>query len=216
MEEIWKDIYFIEDGVEWDYRGLYQVSNLGKIKSLKNDNAKNQYKDVSILKPHKNNKGYLSIVLYNNNKRKVFMLHRIVAHMFCDGCCDGLVVNHKDENPSNNYYENLEWTTQKENCNYGTRNKRMSNSKKGKSFSDKHKQNLSKSRKGKNKGRNNYNLGLLIERWDKNGNLIDIKYQFEYVEMGFDQSSISKCCKGKYKSHKGFIFKYHKGEDKNE
>ena len=37
MEEIWKDIYFIENGVEWDYRGLYQVSNLGKIKSLKNE-----------------------------------------------------------------------------------------------------------------------------------------------------------------------------------
>ena len=35
MDEIWKDIYFIDNGIEYDYRGLYQVSNLGRIKSLK-------------------------------------------------------------------------------------------------------------------------------------------------------------------------------------
>ena len=53
------------------------------------------------------------------------------------------------------------------------------------------------------------NVGKLIERWNKNGKLLDIKYQFEYVEMGFHAGSISSCCKGRLKSTGGYIFKYH-------
>ena len=81
------------------------------------------------------------------------------------------------------------------------------------------------------KGINHPRLGRLIERFDENYNLIDIKYQFEYKEMGFHQNHISSCCKWYeceenkeiwYKNHKSrpykkvgingkkFIFKYHK------
>lgn len=49
----------------------------------------------------------------------------------------------------------------------------------------------------------------LVDRFDKQGNYIDTKYQFEYVQLGFINSCISSCCKGKRKTHKGFIFKYH-------
>ena len=117
--------------------------------------------------------------------------------------------------------------------------RKMSNSHKGKTFSDELKQKMSESQKGKKhseetkqkisntkkgkhhtketkqkmsesrKGENNSNLGKLIERWDKNGNLIDIKYNFQYVEMGFSKSSICMCCKGKRKSAGGYIWKYH-------
>ena len=95
------------------------------------------------------------------------------------------------------------------------------------SFNDDIKKYLSESKKGEKNPR----LGCLIERWDKQGNLIDIKYQFEYVEMGFIKNSISSCCRwyecGEdldkwHKIRKGnpckstglngekFIFKYHK------
>ena len=55
----------------------------------------------------------------------------------------------------------------------------------------------------------NHPCATLADRFDKQGILIDTKYHFEYVQMGFNASSISRCCKGKLKSHKCFIFKYH-------
>lgn len=55
----------------------------------------------------------------------------------------------------------------------------------------------------------NHPQAKLIVRYDLNMNLIDIKYQFEYVQMGFHASAISSCCKGKRKSTGGYIFKYH-------
>ena len=50
----------------------------------------------------------------------------------------------------------------------------------------------------------------LVDRFDKQGNYVDTKYQFEYVEMGFHAGNISHCCKGRLKSTGGYIFKYHK------
>lgn len=61
-----------------------------------------------------------------------------------------------------------------------------------------------KTRKGKNNP-----CATLVDRFDKQGNLIDTKYNFEYVAMGFNAGAISSCCKGKHKTHKDFIFKYH-------
>lgn len=100
---------------------------------------------------------------------------------------------------------------------------------KGKNMSEQSKRKLSESRKNKYIGKNHPNLGLLIERWDKQGNLIDIKYQFEYGKMGFNQGHICNCCKfwemncnkeewfkthkeRPVRSHKGFVFKYHETE----
>lgn len=71
----------------------------------------------------------------------------------------------------------------------------------GKHHTEESKKKISESKNGKP-------IGCLIDRY-KNKTLIDTKYWFEYVEMGFDGGAISACCKSKRKSHKGFIFKYH-------
>lgn len=63
------------------------------------------------------------------------------------------------------------------------------------------------------KGIHNSNLGFLVERYTLNGELIDIKYNYEFVEMGFDSGAISNCCRKKRNKHKGFIFKYHEEEE---
>lgn len=180
MKEIWKDICFIENGIIYDYKGLYQVSNLGRIKSLYYQGANRE----KILKCGKSKDNYLYINLWKNKKSKYFLVHRLVAYMFIenDDKEHKKEINHKDENHENNNIDNLEWCNRDYNINYGNRNKKASMSMKK----------------------------ITIERYDKNGNLLDIKYQCEYVKMGFRATGISQCCNKKIKTHKGFIFKYHK------
>ena len=116
MNEIWKDI----DG----YEGLYQVSNLGNVKSL---NYRRTGKE-RILKPGNNGLGYLFVILCNNGKLKHFKIHRLVAKAFLENPDNKSDVNHKDEDKTNNNVDNLEWMTRLENNNYGTRNERSSKS----------------------------------------------------------------------------------------
>lgn len=114
MKEIWQDIE--------NYEGLYQVSNKRRVKSLGN----NKKRVEKILKPRINNKGYYSVVLYKSGNKHIYLIHRLVAQAFIENPENYLIVNHKDENPINNCVENLEWCTQKHNCNYGTRNEKIS------------------------------------------------------------------------------------------
>ena len=99
--EIWKDIK--------GYEGLYQISNLGNVKSLKNK---------IYLKPSIHKKGYLHCGLSKKGKRKQCFIHRLVAETFIDNPYKLPCVNHKDCNPKNNKIENLEWCTYKDNNNY--------------------------------------------------------------------------------------------------
>ena len=103
-KEIWKDIK--------GYENIYQVSNHGRVKSLK-------YNKERILKSGKCHLGYLHVVLYNNRTPKTFHVHSLVATAFLNHkpCGHKMVVNHIDFDRSNNNVENLEITTQRENTN---------------------------------------------------------------------------------------------------
>ena len=127
MKEEWRDIKGYED--------LYQVSNLGRVKSLKDN--KGNYRE-KILSNSTTTQGYLFVHLYKNGKVKLFTVHRLVAMHFIDNSNNYKEVNHKDENKSNNCVENLEWCTREYNNNYGTKNKRHSESRKGKYKGSKH------------------------------------------------------------------------------
>lgn len=117
MQEIFKDI----EG----YYGLYQVSNLGIVRSLdryvksKNDSVK--LIKGCIRKPwvHPND-GHYSVTLWKNGKPKKVQIHRLVASAFIPNPSNLPCINHKDENPANNCVDNLEWCTVKYNNNYGT------------------------------------------------------------------------------------------------
>ena len=111
MMEIWKDI----EG----YEGLYQISNKGRVKSLK-------WGKERILKPGWNTGGYLKVYLFKNTEAQDRLVHRLVAEAFIPNPYNKPQVNHKDENKKNNCVENLEWITCMDNCNYGTRNERIS------------------------------------------------------------------------------------------
>ena len=111
MDEIWHDI----EG----YEGLYQISNKGRVKSL--------YKaSERILRPGINGSGYMFVCLYKNHIIQQPRIHRLVAEAFIPNLDNKPEVNHKDENKKNNCVENLEWIRHIDNCNYGTRNKRLS------------------------------------------------------------------------------------------
>ena len=113
MQEIWKDIK--------GYEGLYQISNLGNVRSLDRyveDNIKTQFIKGKRLKPFGNGNGYLVISLLKNGKRKNKYIHRLVAEYFIDGYDEDKVINHKDFNRENNDISNLEIVSQKENVMY--------------------------------------------------------------------------------------------------
>ena len=75
------------------------------------------------LTPH-NDRGYLTVNLSNNGIRQIKKIHRLVAEAFIPNPNNYPQINHKDENKLNNNVDNLEWCTQKYNCQYGTRNYR--------------------------------------------------------------------------------------------
>lgn len=118
--EIWKDIE--------NYEGYYQISNLGRLKSLErniprvnNGKIVNYIQKERIIKLTKNGKnGYFKVYLRKNNTYKRFYIHRLVAKYFLK---DGIEkynnksfnVNHKDGIKTNNKIDNLEWVTKSEN-----------------------------------------------------------------------------------------------------
>lgn len=98
------------------YEGLYQVSNLGRVKGL--------YKNI--IKRLKTTKdGYLEVGLSKNGIEKKYRVHRLVAITFIPNPDNLPEVNHLDENKTNNCVSNLEWCTHKQNINYGTHHDRM-------------------------------------------------------------------------------------------
>lgn len=106
MIEEWRDIK--------GYEGHYQVSNLGRIKSL---NYRQTCKE-KIMELGFHNRGYLMAHLSKSGKQKNFFLHRLVAQTFIPNPYNLPQVNHKDENKSNNCVDNLEWCTAKYNQRY--------------------------------------------------------------------------------------------------
>lgn len=115
MKEIWKGI----DG----YEDKYEVSSQGRVRTIA---KRNRWGDklYPLKKPIYNKfsivNGHLYVILTNNKKRSTCAVHRLVAKAFIDNPLKLPVINHKDENPFNNNFENLEWCTFEYNNRYGT------------------------------------------------------------------------------------------------
>lgn len=172
--EIWKDIA--------GYEGLYQVSNLGNVRSLGRwrGNGKGVYfQEGQIIKPFKNKRGY-QIVDLRKNGRKNHYVHRLVAQSFIENPENLPCINHKDESKTNNRVDNLEWCSYVYNNNYGTRNKRMAESKSKKVIQ------LTLD-------------GKIVREWAST---------VECGLNGFNKGHVAECCRGERKTHKGYRWVY--------
>lgn len=228
-EEIWKSL---------DFLGYpdYMVSNMGRIKSLdkyvNSSYGSKQLRKERILNFDKTKFGYLRIKLWQNGEGRKFYVHRLVASAFLKNNNNLPYINHKDENKENNHVDNLEWVTQKENINYGTRNERVSEKMKGENnpmygkhfhLTEEHKRNIGKGNKGKKvseetkqkiseakKGKPLYNKRVPILQYTLDGNFVrdweSIKQASE--ELNLQYSNIGACCREKRKQCGGFIWKY--------
>ena len=171
QKEEWRDIK--------GYEGFYQVSNMGRVKSLERTVAgRNGSKRTirgRILKPRSERNGYLQVALCNGSgKIKAFKVHRLVCEAFLENPENKPCVNHIDENKTNNTASNLEWCTVSENINHGTRNARIAKA---------HCKPVGQYTRG----------GKLIKIWQS---AHEVQRQ-----LGFNNSNINKVVRGKRKQH---------------
>lgn len=195
MIEVWKDIS--------GYEGIYQVSNLGRVKSLPRTHkcyADRMYVTKErILKVHPNSQGYLRVPLKNGHKEERRFVHRLVAEAFIPNPYNKTDVNHIDCVPTNNNAENLEWTTHSENMLWAVKCGRFEHlkeqrSKRGKAIIEKAREYVKRK------------ICLI----DENGNVIK-RYNTitdACKEYGLDHGGVTKCCQGKYKTCGGYRWRY--------
>ena len=117
MVEIWKDVP--------GYEGIYVVSSFGRVRSLQRT-RKGSYGSIMVVNErilnHKIDKdGYHIVTLSKEGKTKCIGVHRLVAQAFLPNPDNLPQINHKNEDKSNNFVDNLEWCTVKYNNTYGTR-----------------------------------------------------------------------------------------------
>jgi hypothetical protein len=113
MQETWKDIK--------GYKGRYQISNNGNVRSLNYNNTKKPHLLAKTLTAD----GYYRVGLSKNKKQKLFFVHRLVAETFISNPNNFLIINHKDGNKLNNKVNNLEYCTQSYNIKEAYRLKLM-------------------------------------------------------------------------------------------
>lgn len=174
--EIFKDVVW--------YEWLYQVSNTGKVKSFCKVNNKN-------LKPRKDTRWYLKVVLCKNTIWKQYFIHRLVALHFIHNDCMPQV-NHIDGDKTNNHVSNLEWCTSSENMKH--------------SYNISLRKSIFWSKHVKSRSVNQLTLdGAFIKKW----------WCMSDIERStwLSNSTISKVCQWKIKTSWWFLWRYADEQD---
>lgn len=182
--EVWKDIA--------GYEGLYQISNTGRVKSLertRNMNLPSCKKPAPVherILTFGKSLGYRSVILAKDGINRHFRVHKLVALAFIPNPENKPQINHKDGDKHNNFVENLEWATPKENQQHaiatGLRN--------GESY-----------RK-------------IVNQYSRDGKFIRSWSGYVEVEqvLGFKRQTLCKCCKGYAPTAYGYVWRHADGQ----
>ena len=178
--EEWRDIPGFE--------GIYQASNLGRIRSVDRIDSGGRSLKGKVRKLKTDRRGYQQVHLSKDGEGKRFLVHRLVYTAFNGEIPEGMEVNHINEVKSDNQIENLNLMTHVENVNWGTRNQRAA------------------------KAIINHPLkSKPVVGCDHEGNVVvTFPSTQEAGRNGFTESSVASCCRGvkHHKTHKGLIWKY--------
>ena len=221
MKEIWKDVI--------GYEGLYQVSNLGRVKSLDRFCIDGRKRYGQIMKQVITNGGYFAVGLRKGKGQKRYLVHRLVAEAFIPNTDNKPCVDHINTIRTDNRVCNLRWCTYKENCNNSKTLKHLSDSVKGEKNGmygklhteeyKEHMRNIMSGEKHPMWGRHlteehKERLRLLKQKkvlmYDKEMNFIREYNSSGDVakELNVNSSAIRKCCCGVLFTVKNYHFKY--------
>lgn len=182
--EIWKDLP--------KYEGIYQVSNLGRVKSLDRINANGAMAHGKLMSPQDNKHGYLYVDLCKNGKLKREYIHRLVGMTFIPNTNNLPQINHKNEIKSDNRAENLEWCDNRYNNNYGTARIRAR---------------YTMIMNGNNRAIDVYSVdGKFIKTYE---------CAYDMEKDGISRRNVYLICDGRCLSYHGLAFRYH-GEEYKE
>jgi hypothetical protein len=206
MIEHWKNLSLEDiDGEVWrdikGYEGLYQISNLGRVKSLsrmaiqtlKDGRKKESSVKNKILKKTLGKRGYFVVSLWRDNSYRLITVHRIVAITFIQNIHNKPFVNHIDLCKKNNCIDNLEWVTARENVIHA------------------HKNGAIPDPYNRGKFGNECLLSKKVGQFDINGNLLkewQSTYDPQRSGTEFRQGKVQQCCIGKKPQYKGYLWKY--------
>lgn len=189
MTEVWKDIK--------GYEGLYQVSNLGRVKSLPKEVRRVQNGSYitkeRIMKTNIRVDGYTRVVVTGYNGKHRYYVHRLVAEAFIPNPNNKPYINHIDCNPANNRSSNLEWCTPQENTAYMIRLNRNKRTPQWLNNLHKSQEQFYKKAKG---------INILT------GDVVVLNSINSAKNYGFSPSEIVLCCKGKRRSTKNYTWEY--------
>lgn len=159
------------------------------------------YKSKKFLKPVTTRVGYQQVCLTDNEgKKKMYYVHRVVWEAVTgEQIPSNMEINHISETKDENFFENLELVSHKENCNFGSRNSRI-----GKANTNNPKLSKAISKANKNNPKISKQVGAF-----KHGKLVmTFPSTNEARRQGFNSGHVSSCCRGERKSHKGYTWKY--------
>lgn len=202
MKEVWQPVK--------DYEGLYEVSSLGRIRSLNHavidSCGKKQHFKGRLLKPCCTSGNYLIVTLHKGSQKKNFLVHRLVASAFVPNPHNYPQINHKDENKHNNKISNLEWCTAHYNNFYGSHMRRAIVTRRS---NVNWKRSIVKNAEARKK---------TVIQCNMNGQTLKVWPSLSEVEkkLKINRSNISACCHGRRENAGGYVWKLVSKEDKDE
>lgn len=193
MEEIWKPIKEYEE---------YEISNKGRVRSIKNKIYKKQ---------SPNERGYKRVFFYINGKNNTKYVHRLVAQAFIPNIENKRTVNHIDGNKANNCVTNLEWATDLEQRIHAIKIGLVKTGKESPMYNRKvSEETKEKMRISQNKIK--HLRSKKINQYDLEGNLVKKWQSINDAIRFYNNKAIEFCCVGRRKTASGYVWKFEKGE----